>query len=134
MIVSPGRLFIFNPATMTNCQNQDNHVFVLDVTQYPIVEPVKNTCLNRPIQFSQLPFSNVADLNCPIQALLSIVSVVCAQEFVIGLAWPVPNPHCHLSIVGSLPVRSNCGCCRGFWRADPSSALNPKVLWCRCRV
>ena len=73
--------FVNLPA-MTNCQNQDNHVFVLDVAQYPIVsnpvspeagvvalqrfskmpggfaslnpvvEPVENTFLNRPVQFS----------------------------------------------------------------------------------
>jgi len=92
-----------NLPTMTNCQNQDNHFFVLDVAQYPIVsgsvspesdvitlqrspkmpgvfaslypvvEPVKNTLLNLPIQFSQLPLGNVADFNCPSQVLLSIV-------------------------------------------------------------
>ena len=73
--------FVNLPA-MTNCQNQDNHVFVLDVAQYPIVsnpvspeagvvtlqrfskmpgvfaslnpvvEPVENALLNRPVQFS----------------------------------------------------------------------------------
>lgn len=142
-----------NLPTMTNCQNQDNHVFVLDVTQhpivsnpvspeagvitlqrfskmpgifaslYPVVEPVEKTCLNRPIQFSQLPFGNIADFNCPSQALLSIVSAACVHAFVIGLVWPVPSPHCHLSIAGSLPVPLHCGYCRGFWRADPNPAL-----------
>ena len=40
-----GNLFSFNSqlsvfvnlSAMTNCQNQDNHIFVLDITQHPIV-------------------------------------------------------------------------------------------------
>ena len=100
---------------MTDCKNQDNYVFVPDVTQdpivsntvppkaavitlqrfskmpgvfaalYPVVEPVENTLLNRLIQFSQLPLGNVADFNCPGQVLLSIVSAACGYVFVTGL-------------------------------------------------
>jgi len=139
---------------MANCQNQDNHVFVLYVAQYPVVsnpispeadvitlqrfskmsgifasfypvvEPVENTLLNRPIQFSQLPFGNIADFNCPGQVLLSIVSAACGQAFVIGIVWPIPGPHCPPGIEGSLPEPLHYGYCHGFWRVDPNPALS----------
>jgi hypothetical protein len=90
-------------SAMADCQNQYNHLFVLNVAQHPVVsdpvspesgpvalqrfsevpgvfaplnsiiEPVENPLLNRPGQFSQLPFSNVADFNGPYQVRFSIV-------------------------------------------------------------
>ncbi len=139
--------FVNLPA-MTNCQNQDNHVFVLDVAQYPIVsnpvspeagvvtlqrfskmpgvfaslnpivEPVENTFLNRPVQFSQLPFGNVADFNGPSQDLFSFVSETCYRACGFGPVWPETDPHCLPSIEGSPPAQRHCGYCPGFWRAD----------------
>ena len=89
--------------TMTDGQNQDNDLFILNVTQHPVVsdsippesgpvafqrfsevpgvfaplnsiiEPIENSLLNRPVQFSQLPFRHITDINCPSQVLFSAV-------------------------------------------------------------
>ena len=90
---------------MADCQNQNNYVVVLNVAQHPVVsnpispeagpvafqrfskvpgilaslnsviEPVQKPFLNLSVQFSQLPFSHVADFNCPSQVLFSSVSM-----------------------------------------------------------
>jgi hypothetical protein len=42
----------------------------------PVVQPVENAPLNRPIKFLQLPLCNIADSNCPVQALSSTASAI----------------------------------------------------------
>ena len=39
-----------------------------------IIEPVENPFLNLPVQFSQLSFRHITDLNCPSQVLFSFAS------------------------------------------------------------
>jgi len=94
-------LSIYLPA-MADCQYQNNQLFVLNFAQHSIdtdsispesglvslqwfskmpgvlapldsiIKPVENPLFNRPVQFSQLPFSHIADLNRPGQVLFSV--------------------------------------------------------------
>ena len=91
---------------MTNCQNKDNYLLILNITQNPVIsntispkpgmvalqwfskmpgiftslnpviEPVENAFLNLTVEFPKLPFGNVADFNGPGQFLFSFVSVI----------------------------------------------------------
>lgn len=50
----------------------------------PVVEPIQYSLLKRPVQFPQLPLSDIADLNGPAQGLFSVVQVACCFSSWIG--------------------------------------------------